>query len=167
MDRRQFISALLAASAGMACAAHAGTASRDMVTFVRELYTRQVAARTANTPMSSAEFDALFSRNVRALMHAPVVRPDKVADGPILNALFGWGVLPGLEVKLDKVAPAFDGTGAATLVRVDVDIPDRGGKRQILVRPVYEDGAWRIADITYGSDSGLGVVAYYRRITRR
>jgi len=163
MDRRQFISALLAASAGMACAAHASTTSRDMVTFVRELYTAQAAAQIADAHQSSAEFDALFSRKVRALMSAPKVHPDKRLDGPILNVFFGWGVLPKLPVTLDNVAPAADATGSLALVRVDMTF--RGEKRQILVRPVREGGTWRIADISYGS--GPGLVAYYRRITGR
>jgi hypothetical protein len=163
MDRRQFISALLAASAGMACAAHGSTTSRDMITFVRELYTAQAAAQIADTHPGSAEFDALFSRNMRALMNAPKVRPDERLDGAILNVFFGWGVLPKIPVTLDNVAPAADATGSPALVRVDIMV--RGEKRRILVRPVREDGAWRIADISYGS--GPGLVAYYRRITAR
>jgi len=163
MDRRQFISALLATSAGMACAAHAHETSRDMVTFVRGLYTRHVDMHAADAPLSTAAFEALFSRDVVALMRAPKVNAHKEPDGPILNAFFGWGVLPTLPVTLDKVAPAADATGSLSLVRVDVVF--RGEKRQILVRPVREDGAWRIADISYGS--GPGLVAYYRRITGR
>ena len=163
MDRRQFISALLVASAGMACAAHASTTSRDMVTFVREVYTKQVDMRAADTPMSTAAFEALFSRDVVALMHASKVNAHKELEGPILNAFFGWGILPKLPATLDKVAPAADATGSLALVRVDMTF--RGERRQILVRPVREGGTWRIADISYGS--GPGLVAYYRRITGR
>ena len=147
----------------MACGAHAATTSRDMVTFVRDLYTSQIAAQANDARVSDAAFDAVFSRNLRALMRAPKVNMDRTPDGPMLNVFFGWGVPPKLELKLDKVAPAHDATGASRLVRVEATV--RGEKRQILVRPVREDGAWRIADINYGS--GAGLVSHYRRITGR
>ena len=166
MDRRQFISVLVgAASAGAARTAHAENAPGDIeyVAFVRDLYTRQVEMRKSDTHMSDAEFYPLFSREVRTLMQAPKADAGKEPDGPILNTFFGWGVLPRLEVTLDAVAPAFGGAGRVPLVRVDIVF--RGEKRQIMVRPVWEDDAWRIADIAYGS--GPGLVAYLRRITGR
>jgi hypothetical protein len=160
MDRRQFIFALIAGAAGMACAAQAGATSRDMTAFVRDIYAQAVDAHAAGMPMSDEAVEAVFSRKTRALMHAPGL--DQLPSGPSRHVLFG-SVPPGAEVKLGKVAPAFGGAGDLPLVRVDLVI--RGNKRQVRVRPVREDGGWRIADIGYGSGSGL--VAGYRGITAR
>jgi hypothetical protein len=40
----------------------------------------------------------------------------------------------------------------------------RGEGRRIIVRPVSENGLWKIADITYGL--GESLLDYYQRITR-
>ncbi len=102
-----------------------------------------------------------FARDLRALVQAPRPGLAREPTGPILHAFFGWGVLLGKPVRLDKVMPAFGGTGGLKLVRADLVV--HGARRQILVRPVREDGLWKIVDISY--DHGESLVAYYRRIT--
>jgi len=158
--RRQAIWMLLAITAPL-CAARAE--DLDMVEFVRALYARQVAMHASDERMSEEAFHALFSAELRALMEAPHPGLAREPIGPILNAFFGWGVLPHVPVTVAAVMPAFGGTGGLYLVRVDLLV--RGEGRQILVRPVREKGLWKIADITYAS--GEGLLAYYRRITRR
>ena len=134
----------------------------DMVEFVRTLYARQVKMHADDERMSEEAFYALFSSELRALMKTP--RPGLAREpiGPILNAFFGWGVLPHVPVAVAAVMPAFGGTGGLFLVRVDLLV--RGEPRQLIVRPVREDGLWKIADISYGNNESL--LAYYQRITR-
>ncbi len=134
-----------------------------MVDFVRDLYVQQVALHAVGKPMGEAEFFALFARELRALMKAP--RPNLAREpiGRILNAFFGWGVLPGQTVELGRVMPAFGGTGG--LYEVIVELVVRGEARQIVVRPVLEEGLWKVADISYGNGESLST--YYRRITGR
>ena len=71
-------------------------------------------------------------------------------------------MLPRQPVVLYDVMSAYGGTGGLVLVRVGLLV--RGEPRQILVRPVREDGLWKIADIYYGNTERL--LDYYRRITR-
>jgi hypothetical protein len=131
----------------------ARAAGIPMVEFVRDLYVQQVALHVVGKPVGEAEFFALFSRELRALMK--VVRPNPTREpiGRLLNAFFGWGVLPGQTVELGRVMPAFGGTGG--LYEVIVELVVRGEARQILVRPVREDGLWKIADISYGNGESL------------
>jgi len=156
--RRQAIGLLLAAALPAAA-----WADEDMVEFVRRLYAREVEMHNARTPPANDEFYALFARDLRALMQAPRPGLAREPSGPLLHAFFGWGVLPGQPVRLDKVTSAFGGTGGLKLVRVDLVV--RGVPRQILVRPAREHGLWKIADISY--DNGEALAAYYRRITAR
>src|SRR5258708_27251940 len=139
LSRRQFVCALLAAGLPLSAARARGI---PMVEFVRDLYVQQVALHAVRKPIGEAEFFALFSHELRALMQAP--RPGLAREpiGRILNAFFGWGVLPGQTVELDQVMPAFGGTGGLYLVRVDLVV--RGEGRQILVGPVLENGLWKI-----------------------
>jgi hypothetical protein len=157
LNRRQAVCALLAAAAPLRFAR-----AEDMVEFVRALYVRQVKMRTDDERMSEEAFYALFSSELRALMQAP--RPGLAREpiGRILNAFFGWGVLPHQPVVLNDVMPAYGGTGGLYLVRVDLMV--RGEPRQIVVRPVRENGLWKIADISY--QNGESLLDYYRRITR-
>jgi hypothetical protein len=156
--RRQAVCLLLAAA--LPAAARAGD-DLDMVGFVRRLYAEQVRQHASDERMSEQAFYALFARDLRALMQAPRPGLAREPAGPILHAFFGWGVLPHVPVSLVDVMPAFGGTGGLKLVRVDLTV--RGAPRQILVRPVREDGLWKIADISYGN--GESLAAYYRRIT--
>jgi len=131
------------------------------VSFVRELYENQVRQHADRTEPDNAAFYSLFTRETRELMQAPRTNPGKEPIGKILHAFFGFGVLPGTDVRLARVMPAFGGTGGLFLVRVDLIV--HGDPRQILVRPVREDGVWRVADIFYGGNESLA--GYYRGIT--
>jgi hypothetical protein len=164
LNRRQVVCALFAAAlaAGAVRPVRAQDGG-DMVEFVRKLYVRQVALHAGKAPARGDAFYSLFARDLRALMQAPRPGAAREPIGRILNAFFGWGVLPGQPVQLDRVMPA-DG-GAGSLKAVQVDLVVRGEKRQIIVRPVREDGLWKIADISY--DHGDSLLAYYQRITGR
>jgi hypothetical protein len=105
----------------------------------------------------------LFTRDLRALMQASRPNAGREPIGRILHAIFGWGMLPSQPVKLVRVVPAYGGTGGLTLVRVDLE--HHGVTDQIIVRPVRENGLWKIADISY--DSGENLRDYYRRISGR
>ena len=134
-----------------------------MVEFVRDLYTGEIELHLSRAPVSPEAFFAPFASDLRALMQAPRPNAGRGPIGRILHAFFGWGVLPGQPVKLVQVVPAFGGAGSLTLVRVDLD--HHGATHQIIVRPVRENGLWKIADISY--DSGEDLRTYYRRITGR
>ncbi len=133
-----------------------------MVAFVRALYVQQIKMHADDERMSEEAFYALFSDELRALMQAPHPGLAREPIGRILNVFFGWGVLPHQPVVLYAVMPAFGGTGGLYLVLVDLMV--RGEPRQILVRPVRENGLWKIADISY--QDGESLLDYYRRITR-
>jgi hypothetical protein len=161
LDRRQIVCALFAAVLAAGGSSLARAQDSGMVEFVRDLYGREIEQHIARAPTSAEAFFALFARDLRALMQAPRPGLAREPAGPILHAFFGWGVLPHVPVSLVDVMPAFGGTGGLKLVRVDLTV--RGAPRQILVRPVREDGLWKIADISYGN--GESLAAYYRRIT--
>ena len=129
-----------------------------MVTYVRDLYLREIELHNSRAPVSNQAFFALFARDLRELMQAPRPYAGREPIGHILHAFFGWGILPGRQVKFVQAVAADGG-----LVRVDLEAP--GGARQIMVRPVRENGLWKIADISY--DSGEDLRTYYRRITGR
>jgi hypothetical protein len=162
-DRRQFIFAMIAAALPVGAAQRVNATGIPMVEFVRDLYVQQVALHAVGKPLGEAEFFALFSRELRALMHAP--RPNLAREpiGRILNAFFGWGVLPGQTVELGRVIPAFGGTGG--LFEVIVELTIRGEERRVVVRPVRQEGLWKIADISYGHNESL--LTYYQHITGR
>jgi len=131
--------------------------AEDGVAFVRDLYARQVALHNARGRMAEADFLPLFARTLRTLMQAPRPGLAHAPAGPILNAFFGWGILPGQPVTLQWVRAAAGGA-------VAVEIVARGEPRQITLRLVREQGLWKIADISYGH--GESLLAYYRRITK-
>ena len=125
---------------------------------VSDLYLREIEMHNSGAPTSAAAFFALFAEDLRELMQAPRPYAGREPIGHILHAFFGWGILPGRQVKFVQAVAADGG-----LVRVDLEA--RGGARQIMVRPVRENGLWKIADISY--ESGDSLRAYYRRITGR
>ena len=131
--------------------------AEDGVAFVRDLYARQVALHNARGRMTQADFLPLFALSLRALMQAPRPGLAREPAGPILNAFFGWGILPGQPVTLQRVRA---GAGGA----VAVEIVARGAPRLLTVRLVREQSLWKIADISYGH--GESLLAYYRRITQ-
>ena len=163
LDRRQTVIALLAAVLTASGPGPARAQDSAMIEFVRDLYAREIAMHLARTPDSAEAFFALFARDLRALLQAPRPYAGREPIGRILHAFFGWGVLPGQPVKLLRVVAAEGGTGGRTLVRVDLE--HHGATHRIIVRPVREDGLWKIADISY--DSGEDLRTYYRRITGR
>ena len=157
--RRQAICALLVLAVSL------GTARADdidMVEFVRKLYTDEVRMHANDEHASEEAYYALLTRELRMLMQGPLPGRAREPIGRIFHTFFGWGVLPRVPVTLAAVMPAYGGTGGLYLVRVDLLVRDE--PRQLIVRPVREDGLWKIADITYGNNEGL--LAYYRRISR-
>jgi hypothetical protein len=108
------------------------------------------------------DFHALFARDLRKLMKAPRRAPNNAPLGPILNAFFGWGVLPGIELTVENVAlVSGEHEGPAT---VGLDVSYRGEKHRILVHVVREVEVWLVANVIY--DQGKSLVSHYRSITR-
>jgi hypothetical protein len=165
MNRRQFLFAVSGAAAVLAAArtGHAECGEQTSVEFVEELYEKQARLHAANTPLGENEFDALFARELRQIMRAPRRYPKNEPIGPLLHAFFGWGVLPGTEVKIGKVALVSGRDGGPATVRVEVKY--RGERHMVLVRVVQESELWRIAGISY--DSGKSLADHYRGMTRR
>ncbi len=163
MNRREFF---LAFSAGAALIAatrplHAECGGESAASFVETLYQKQARLQAERAPLGPEEFEARFSRRMRKLMQAPRLNNPNL--GPLSNAFFGRGVLPGADIKVGKVALVDgDDTGPAT---VRVVIEHRGEPRKILVRVVIEDDDWRIANISY--DSGGSLRDHYRALTGR
>ena len=67
-------------------------------------------------------------------------------EGPILNAYFGWGVLPGQTLEIMRVATL--GEDAST-ARVALDVRVNGRARRVTVEMRRVSGAWRIDDLVY------------------
>jgi hypothetical protein len=131
----------------------------DAATFVRDFYAKEIAHHNARDMVREANFLAVFTRETQELWRAAQANRNRtnIPIGPILNAFFGWGVLPGHEVKLGAVA-AVSGDAVA------VEFTALGEPRRIVVHAVREGGNWRIADIDYGR--GQGYVAYLRSLAR-
>ena len=163
-ERRPICLALIGALIFVPHACHVAHAlERGMLEFVRELYARETERHNARAPISEEAFLALFARDMRGLMQAPRSYTDREPAGPILNAFFGWGVLPGRAVELIQVIPADGAPGNLDLVQVGIRV--NAERRRILVRSAREDGRWKIADILY--ENGDSLRAYYARITGR
>jgi hypothetical protein len=164
VTRRRLIGGCLVAVAVFAAggAVHAESSAGGPADFVRELYQREIVANEARTPMSESEFLAVFSRATRNLWQAGRNSSVKIPIGPKLHAFFGWGMLPGFKVTLEKVSSARDATGAP---RVSVDLTVRGEPRHVYVHPVMENGRWRIANISY--DHGEDLVSFRKRLSGR
>jgi hypothetical protein len=164
MDRRQFLFILSGAAAllGAARTAHAECGEQTANEFVRALYERQAELLAVNKPLSGDEFHELFARDLRRLIKAPRRTRNNQPIGPILNAFFGWGVLPGTEVKIGKIALVsgnYEGPATA-----GVDVTTRGERHRLLVHVVRETEVWLVANIIY--DSGKSLVSHYRRMTQ-
>jgi len=165
MNRRQFCFAIPGAVALLAGArpGHAECGGSGITEFIDITYQKQARLLAAKTPPDNVEFDALFSRGMRALMHAPRRYPRDQTMGPLLNTFFGYGVLPGADIKVGNIEiDSGDELGPAT---VRIAIEHRGERRKILVHVVSQDEDWRIANIIY--ESGRSLIDHYRAITGR
>jgi hypothetical protein len=124
---------------------------------------KQARLHKEKAPLGEEAFYALFSSDMQKLMRAPRSMPANTPVGPLLNAFFGYGVLPGAEVEIGKIAPVWGkDTGPAT---VRVAIKHRGERSNILVHVVREGDDWRIANVIY--DSGKSLISHYRAMTAR
>jgi hypothetical protein len=163
MDRRHFILALSAGAALLGAApARAECGGPSAVEFVEDLYQKQARLLAENAPLGQDDFLELFSRGMRGLMQAPRRRTRNVSPGPVLNAFFGWGVLPRTEVAIGKVSLASgQDEGPAT---VGVIMTYRGETHRALVHVLLDDG-WHIANIIY--DNGKSLIDHYREMAGR
>ena len=163
MNRRQFVFALSGAMTLSASrAGHAECGGLSVREFVETTYYKQARLHAAKTPLSQDDFHALFSPGMRRQMQAPRQYPKNQMLGPLLNAFFGYGVLPGAEIKVGKVErdSGDEDLGPAT---IRVEIEHRGEPHKILVHVVGPGEDWRIANIIY--DSGKSLLEHYRSIT--
>ena len=165
MNRRQFCFAFSGAVALLAGArpGNAECGSSGIIEFTNTVWQKQARLLAAQTPPSEEEYYALFSRGMRTLMQAPRPYLKDQPIGRILNAFFGWGVLPGTEVEINDIElHSGDDNGPAT---IRVMIEHHGEPHKILVHVIMQDDDWRIANIIY--DSGKSLLEYYRVLTGR
>ena len=165
MNRRQFCFAFSGAVALLAGArpGHAECGSSGIIEFTNTVWQKQARLLAAQTPPSEEEYYALFSRGMRTLMQAPRPYLKDQPIGRILNAFFGWGVLPGTEVEINDIEMhSGDDNGPAT---IRVMIEHHGEPHKVLVHVIMQDDDWRIANIIY--DSGKSLLEYYRVLTGR
>lgn len=158
MDRRRFILAFSAGAALLGPAlARAECGGPSAIEFVEELYQKQARLLAENAPPAEEDFLELFSPGMRALMQAPRRSGRNVSLGPVLNAFFGWGVLPRTEVTVGKVRlESGQEEGPATAA---VALLYRGETHRVLVHVILDEG-WHIANIIY--DNGKSLIDAYR-----
>jgi hypothetical protein len=163
MDRRHFIFALSAGAALLgAPPARAECGGPSAIEFVEDLYQKQARLLAANAPLGQDDFLELFSKGMRALMQAPRRPRRSVTLGPMLNAFFGWGVLPRTEVTIGKVnLVSGQDEGPAT---VGIALIYRGEAHRVQVHVILDDG-WHIANVIY--DTGKSLIDHYRDIAGR
>ena len=129
--------------------------------FVDMTYQKQARLLAEKTPPNDEEFHSLFSPGMRRLMNAPKRNSKNLSLGPVLNVFFGWGVLPGADIRVRMLGMVSgDDLGPATF---GVETEHRGEKHKILVHVIMEKDEWRIANIIY--DSGKSLLDHYRGIT--
>jgi hypothetical protein len=162
MNRRQFVFALSGAMTLFASRfGRAECGGPGHSEFVDITYHKQARLLAEKTPPNDEEFYSLFSPGIRRLMKAPRRNAKNVTLGPILNVFFGWGVLPGADIRVGRIATVSgDELGPATF---SVEIEHRGRRRKVLVHVLLEKDEWRIANIIY--DSGKSLLEHYRSIT--
>ena len=77
--------------------------------------------------------------------------PSDEPDGPILNYVFGWGALPGREIKLVSIEERawWRSLGPSAVVTFDIE----GNVRDLVIKGTYDGQLcrWFIAGIDYGS----------------
>lgn len=147
--------ALVAIVVGPAASARA---EGGAAAWVRELYVREAARHNARVRGGSEAFLDLFSVGTRTLLEAPLDPKADIQDGPILDVLFGWGVLPGRPVAVTAVDEPRTGS-----VRVRLTVAER--PREIRVEIDEEAGRLRIRNVVY--DTGPDLVAWRRKVTGR
>ncbi|MFO1107547.1 MAG: hypothetical protein U1E61_00030 [Bradyrhizobium sp.] len=165
MNRRDFILALSAGAALLgATPVRAECGGPSAIEFVEGLYEKQARLQLQNTPLGEAEFLALFSKGMRSLMQAPRRAGRRATIGPVLNAFFGWGVLPRTEVTVGKVhLVSGQDEGPAT---IGVPVSYRGESHRLLVHVLLDaDDGWLVANIIY--DNGKSLIDHYRDVTGR
>jgi hypothetical protein len=163
MNRRQFVFTLSGTMALLAAAmaGHAECGGPGHGEFVDMTYQKQARLLAEKTAPNDEEFNSLFSPGMRRLMKAPRRNTKNPTIGPTLNVFFGWGVLPGADITVGRVAMVSgDELGPATF---GVEIEHRGERHKILVHVIMEKDEWRIANIIY--DSGKSLLDHYRSIT--
>jgi hypothetical protein len=163
MNRRQFVFTLPGAVALFAArpgrAECGGLSIRE---FVETTYYKQARLHAEKTPLGNDDFYALFSPGMQRLMQAPRQYNKNQMIGPLLNAFFGYGVLPGAEITVGKVE-RYSGDEAMGPATIRVGIEHRGDPHKLLVHIVGSGDDWGIANIIY--DSGRSLVDHYRSIT--
>src|SRR5687768_431756 len=122
MNRRQLVIAVATATVSTGLAVHTFARNADSAAVaLHELYERETERHNARERPDNDAFHALFTREMRELMHAPVLPNPREPLGPILHALFGRGVLPGTHVILTGVTTVRSDDGIAMLeVRLTV-----------------------------------------------
>ena len=142
------------AAVGAACvlallgafAAGGASAGESAADWTHALYQHEISRRAAPETLSDEAFLSVFAPAAREAWLAARHGPGPASDGPILNAYFGWGVLPGQPVELVGVEPLQDDGAAA---RIAVDLHIKGAARRVIVDERMVSGAWRIEDIAY------------------
>ena len=114
----------------LVAAAPAFAQDDEVVAFVRDFYTKEVARHAAKQNQSEDEFLRVFTKDAQELWRVAQQNRSKtnILLGPIRHLFLGTGVLPGREVKLGAVAAS--GGGA-----VSVALTVQGNPRQLVVRP--------------------------------
>jgi hypothetical protein len=165
MNRRHVLFAMLLVPAlsGAAATCHAECEEFTASEYVAALYESRARMLAAKSPLSEEEFVSMFARDMRELMRAPRKPAADMPEGPVLNAFFGAGVLPGTEIKIGKVKRVSGKDSGPA--RVAVETRHHGETHRIVVRLVKERGDWRIADITY--DTGNSLADHYRAMARQ
>lgn len=160
-QHRRFFALLLAPLALAGCA----EADPSAVAFVRSVYETEIAAFAARQHPSASDFESLLSEDTQKLMRLSRSGPGPKYDGPLLHALFGWGVLPGASVRLSGVAPA---RGFLNAGKVEVRLRVNGEDRMIAVTVSESCDAgsatvrYCIDDFHYGT--GLSYRQYIKQI---
>ena len=126
--------------------------------FLRKVYEREIERHNKRLPPDNLAFNALFNRQLRALINAPSSPNPNVSLGSILHALFGHGALPGREVTLRDVQ-TIRSHGLSATVNVALGVLDN--PRTVVVTLFRQENVWLITEIEYGSDDTLS--AYHRR----
>jgi hypothetical protein len=123
----------------------AAVAADSAATWVRALYQAEIDRRLGD-PVSQAAFLSVFTPRMQEIWLAARKGPGPKMEGPILHAYFGWGVLPGQPVVVEKVATLAEDASTA---RVALDLRVNGRARRVVVEARQIAGAWRIDDIAY------------------